>query len=407
MFGVVVVFVLLFAAVGIHFLFASHAATPGDAAFSLSPSTGSYTVGATVTLNVSETSSSGDDVNATQANFSYPTSLLQYESITLNGPFTLCGQETGGGGTVDIGCASTTTVSGTQPIAQIIFKVLSDGTAPVAMTSGSDIDNNSGNSVWNTVLPSASYTLTQPTTPPPAPTPTPTPAPSPTKSTSSSSSSSTKSSSTPTTPTPVTTTPTTTTPTTILLTSLSVTITNTQGQPVVDAKVVLDKQTAYTNKNGIANFAGVPSGTYTMAVSDPGKKTTLSMVVLDPGENKLVSVKLANQNSVWTAVAYIAAGAVVIIIIGGGYGYVKYFQESQGGFTKPKGSSGGSTTKLFTPGSSTPITTTEEAVRIQKDPIKQKNHTIVNKKPDKPTATAPNEIKETVIHPTDTHDPED
>src|ERR1019366_3839873 len=145
---------------------------------------------------VSETSTSGDSTNAAQVNLSYPTSLLQYQSISLSGPFTLCGQETGGSGSVNIGCASTTVVSGTQSIAQITFSVIASGSAPVVMSAGSGstltniVNSTSGSSVWNGVLPSTSFTLSQPvTTPTPAKTPSSSP-PSTTKSSGSSSSSS-------------------------------------------------------------------------------------------------------------------------------------------------------------------------------------------------------------------------
>ena len=152
----------------------------GDAYFSLSPTGGSYTVGNTLILSVTETSTSGDNVNAAQANLSYPSSLLLYKSMSLNGPFTLCGQEAAGSGSVAIGCASPTAESGTQAIAQISFSVIASGTAAISMTSGSDIDNTNGVSVWNGVLPSASFTLVPVSVPAPTPTTTPTPTPTPT-----------------------------------------------------------------------------------------------------------------------------------------------------------------------------------------------------------------------------------
>ena len=139
-----------------------HAA--GDAYFTLSPDSTTHTVGDSVVLSISETSGSSDNTNAVQANLSYPTSLLQFVSINLSGPFSLCGQKSGGGGAVNIGCASTTATSGNQAVAQITFTAISNGSASVSMTSGSDIDNTSGSSVWNGVLPSTTYTLNPVTT---------------------------------------------------------------------------------------------------------------------------------------------------------------------------------------------------------------------------------------------------
>src|ERR1700689_844401 len=86
------VFALVFIILGVASPAISHAT--GDAYFSLSPASGSYTVGNTIVLSVSETSTSGDNTNAAQVNLSYPTALLQYQSITLNGPFALCGHQT-------------------------------------------------------------------------------------------------------------------------------------------------------------------------------------------------------------------------------------------------------------------------------------------------------------------------
>lgn len=147
----------------------SYVQAAGDASFNLSPSSGSYTVGDTLVLSISETSASSDNTNAVQVNMSYPTSLLQYQSTALTGPFNLCGQNTGGGGAVNIGCAASSAQSGTQSIAQVTFSVVNNGTANVNMTSGSNIVNASGN-VWNGVLPTASYTLNpvQTSSPPPS-----------------------------------------------------------------------------------------------------------------------------------------------------------------------------------------------------------------------------------------------
>src|SRR5208283_2926601 len=101
----------------------------GDASFALSPNSGSYTIGSTITVQITETSSSADDVNGVQANLSYPTSLLQYDSSSINGPFTLCAQgpeppcfDNGvNSGSIDIAAASGSAASGTSNIAEVTF----------------------------------------------------------------------------------------------------------------------------------------------------------------------------------------------------------------------------------------------------------------------------------------------
>jgi hypothetical protein len=294
--------------------FAAHAAS-GDAYFSLSPSSGSYTIGNNLVLTISETSTSGDNVNAAQANLSYPSSLLQFQSISLTGPFTLCGQQTGGSGSVNIGCASTTVVSGTHPIAQVTFSVLASGSAPVAITSGSDIDNDSGVTVWNGVSPSASLTLSQTATAPTKPT-TPSSGSSGSTKSSGSSSGSSGTGATTTTQTP-TTAPTTASPS---LASISVTIVSPGGKPIAGAKVTLNKQqSAVTNASGVASFSGVNSGAYTVTVSDPGRKSAETEFSLTAGQNKLVSFKLASTVTAhnYTDLVYIGIIIVILLLAGG------------------------------------------------------------------------------------------
>lgn len=144
----------------------------GDAYFSLYPSSGSYVTGNSFTLNITETSSSGDNVQGVQAYLAYNSTYLRYNSLTLSGsPFTLCAQQTGGGGSVEVSCASSPNPvgGGTYPVAQVNFTVLAAGSTSISITSSSDIQNNYENSVWNGALTSASFTLSNPL-PPPAPT---------------------------------------------------------------------------------------------------------------------------------------------------------------------------------------------------------------------------------------------
>ena len=133
----------------------------GDASFSLSPSNGSYNVGNTLSVVITETSTNGDNVDAVEADLTYDASKLQYQSTSLTGPFTLCANNSGGGGSVSIACASSAVVNGTQSVATVNFTVLATGPTSISTANTSDIDNNLGSSVWDTNLPSVSYTLDQ------------------------------------------------------------------------------------------------------------------------------------------------------------------------------------------------------------------------------------------------------
>src|SRR5271165_327983 len=110
----------------------------GSAAFVLSPSSGSYTVGNSFNLVIYETSQSSDNVEGVQANLSYNSTDLQCNSVSETGtPFTYLGQSSCGGGSIAVGEAAGSTVSGQQLIATVSFTVLAAGTGNVAIVSGS------------------------------------------------------------------------------------------------------------------------------------------------------------------------------------------------------------------------------------------------------------------------------
>lgn len=276
-----------------------YASASGDATFALSPTSGTYPSGATINVDVSENSSAGDNTNAVQVNLAFPASL-SWQSTTVTGPFTLCAQNTHTATTVSLACASTTAVSGTQAIATISFKVVGTGSATVSMTSGSDIDNTSGSSVFSGGLPSATYTL------PAAPAPTPTPTPAPTAAPKTPSSGGTAKTTSPT-PTPAKTpVPTaaparkTTAPSpsdspaaNVVRGSLSVTVTDPSDHRLSGATVKLDDQTAKTSSSGVANFAGVYPGSHTITITAAGMQKFTANVTIAGGENKLVSYKLS------------------------------------------------------------------------------------------------------------------
>lgn len=149
----------------------------GDASFSISSPSSVFSVGSEIVVTVYETSSDSDNTNAVEANLSYDSSKLLYDGTTL-GVFTYCAQNKGGNGAISVACATSTGQLGTQMVMGVRFKVLTSGTTQVKMAKGSAIDNTSGRTVWNGILPSATYSLgsssktdtsdkgVQPTTPP-------------------------------------------------------------------------------------------------------------------------------------------------------------------------------------------------------------------------------------------------
>jgi hypothetical protein len=338
-------------------LFPSFALAPavfaaGDASYSFSNS-GGTTVGNAFTIVVSETSSAGDNVNAVQANVTYPTAQLQYQSMSLGAFNQICPQNSPSAGQIDVACANSSTLSGTQTVMTINFTVLAAGSAQVKMSSGSDIDSTSGASVWNGTLSSASYTFnTAPVSGGGGTTGGTSGGTSSSGGSTSSSGSgsksggssggSTKSSGTPatgssgttstpsTTTTPVTTTPTPTTSGTTVSPELSVTITDTSGNPVDGAKVVIDsKYTAYTNAQGKASFTGIAAGSHSVSVSASGKKAATSTFSLASNESKTVALKMTASKSPVMAVMYVLVG--LIILGGAGFGYIKFAGNKNGG----------------------------------------------------------------------------
>ena len=295
----------------------------GSASFAVAPLSGTYTLGSTVSVAITETSVLADYVNAVQANLSFPAGLLSWQSTTLTGPFTLCAQNAHGAGTVSIGCAAPSAQSGTQSIATVSFTVISGGSAPVTMISGSDIDNTSGASVWNGVLPGATYTLNAPVAPTPTPTPAPTSAPA--GATPKPAAGAVKSTPTPTpTSTPAVTTGASPSPSpspsggsapnTAELGSVSLTISDAKGR-VVGAQVELGGVTLSTNANGVVNFSGVASGNLTVKITAAGDQPSTSTITLAPGQNQLLSYHLTKATSTMPVLIWIFLG---FVLAGGG-----------------------------------------------------------------------------------------
>lgn len=108
-------------------------------------------------------------VSAVQAYVSYDSSLMQYNSMTL-GPFNVCAQQSGGGGTVSIACGlpGNSTVSSDTLIANISFTAIAgSSSSSLALNNAKAVSNNAY------VYPSTSGASVSFTSPTPTPTPTP------------------------------------------------------------------------------------------------------------------------------------------------------------------------------------------------------------------------------------------
>lgn len=131
------------------------------ATLSLSPSTATYASGATVVVTI-RCNSGSTAVNAVQANLSYPTARLTFQSIdTSMSPFTTTMQSTGGSGSVQIGVGILAgSVTGNQIVGTVTFTAGSAGQAAVTFANGSGIaDAATATDVCKNKV-GASYTIT-------------------------------------------------------------------------------------------------------------------------------------------------------------------------------------------------------------------------------------------------------
>jgi hypothetical protein len=83
----------------------------GTASLSLTPASATFSQGDSVSVNIYEDSSS-DTINAVQANFSYPSSILSFVGVTDSPAFGIVAQNSVSGGSAQIARGTSTPVSG-------------------------------------------------------------------------------------------------------------------------------------------------------------------------------------------------------------------------------------------------------------------------------------------------------
>jgi chitinase len=169
-FSSLVMFVLIFAAVGGYILWHTFAA-PAPPTVYLSPA--SQTLGPSTSFSVQVRENSGTTaVNAIQANLSYNPSLLTFVSISTTGTaFGVTAQTTGGSGVVNIGLGvsgGSPAVTGDQLVATITFTTTATGgTASVPFTTGTALVSSTTNTdILGSLAATAGGSFTTDTAPP-------------------------------------------------------------------------------------------------------------------------------------------------------------------------------------------------------------------------------------------------
>ncbi|MFZ2513475.1 MAG: cohesin domain-containing protein, partial [Candidatus Saccharimonadales bacterium] len=138
----------------------------GTASFSLSPSSGTFVQNTTISVVINVTSP--DPINVIEADLLYDSSKLQFLSIDFSGSaFSTPAVATGGGGSVQIarGTSPGTTVSGTQKVGSVAFKVLGgSGATSVSFANTCHIVRAADSTeIWNGITSGGSYSLSTPT----------------------------------------------------------------------------------------------------------------------------------------------------------------------------------------------------------------------------------------------------
>ncbi len=166
---------LLLTALVLWFFFIS-VLTAFAADLAVSPSTGSYSVGQTFTVNVRAVPN-GDNINAVESSIAFDPSLLSVVSVSKTGSaFTLWTTEptfSNSAGTVTFGGGSPTPFTTASNLVSVTFRTLKEGTAAVTFRTSSVLAaDGRGTDVFKNAT-NGSFTIAAATTPTPTP-PTPT-----------------------------------------------------------------------------------------------------------------------------------------------------------------------------------------------------------------------------------------
>ena len=159
------------------------ALTAFAADLSLSPSTGSYSVGQTFTATI-RALPSGDNINAVEATLKFDPAVLSVVSLSKNGSafslWTTEPQFSNSAGTIEFGGGSPTPFTTNSDLVVVTFRTVAEGSGSVTFSNASVLAaDGRGTDVYKNGA-SANYTITGAATPTPTPTPDTTPTPTPT-----------------------------------------------------------------------------------------------------------------------------------------------------------------------------------------------------------------------------------
>lgn len=299
---------LLFAAIMTYLLIRAFAAS-GTATLYTSPGgTQSVTTGQTFAVSVRVSSAANVPVTGAAVYLSYPTAKLQVIGESYSGsPYNTELVTSDSGGVLRMDRAAFPLVSGgDQLFAQVTFKAIASGSAPLSFTGSSIVTSGEDDSNILGQKNGVTYNVVTPETPPPPSSGGGSSGGGTSSGSSGSSSGSGSSSSRPTTTSgssskaqpsssqPSAGTPGTSSQTTTgtsakpnppqangqlpasssYLSTLQITIVDSHNKPVEGAEVTIDGQTVKTDKNGVAHFDSIPSGDQVVAVKYNGKKTS-------------------------------------------------------------------------------------------------------------------------------------
>lgn len=144
---------------------------------SISPSTGSYSVGQTFSVNIRAVPN-GSNINAVESTLSYNPAVLSVVSISKDGSaFSLWTTEpsfSNANGTIEYGGGSPSPFTTTSNLLSVTFRTVAEGTGTISVTEASVLAaDGRGTDVYNTST-NASFSVTAASVPTPQPTPTPT-----------------------------------------------------------------------------------------------------------------------------------------------------------------------------------------------------------------------------------------
>lgn len=314
----------------------------GNASFSVSPNSGSYSVGDSFVVTLYKDSGS-EPVNVVEAALTYNPSHLQVQSVDASqSAFAM-----GVGTTNSAGSFSTTraafangapyTVKNKQIIVKLTLKALAAVTATSLTFGGNSViaSANTSTNVWNGQTSAASYTFKN-VSPPAQPSSQPQVAAPPALSTPQSPRNTTITSPQTTTQTPNNATPTpsnprdsnSSTPTEPDVQNESeqrgyivvVKILDTNGSPVKNATVKLgSEKSVQTNEKGLASFVGIVPGEYEVVVSSWNKtqKATVTVTSLnDPVQNLQEFEVRVDNNPIGMILLYSGIAVAVIVVVG-------------------------------------------------------------------------------------------